>query len=576
MPQYTTSMGATTSVSGGYEQRYQQSGIAPPLDASLQPSLAWDPLSTQPFDSTTAMTADLSHQSGVGSGSDWPSFPIASAAIPTGQGQGTLSDTYTSMQQPSLAQSGSLLPTDNTLSYTQPQYIDWDIYTPFSGTSYHEEQPTHQTVFYGSEYQPATVPQSDYGSLPSSSVPLHMELFNQPGLMSEALPPPTTTVYPPPLSGESLFSLPPKTEEDHSKERETVTSSYQLGSESRAPIVQSLTALRLQDEGPVLTNPSQPSVTSEELMQGSQQTLPLTQGSETNTLLDLSDSTDLALPAMEREDNDENNEVISEHELPETVGEEEEEEEEEFGEMDEEDRAPGMSAFRKSLQPQLPRVDPALVEPHIVTEEYCNICGVGFGSREAAGEGGEELNEDIGNPNEGYNSHIRSTTHAQNFTLHKNFKDKYEECYSPMVNELRALVTRCEQMRAPMLTRLTDDMQDTLEKYERRMTKIEDTLNWKRGIGLIEKASDKFQGLLNRGNREYEKFKSLNPQSAVPTRPGTEVEGGGGGDSDTEFQEELNRATIVEEVEDDFTLKVRSETSKQQSRARKKSRRKKN
>jgi hypothetical protein len=238
--------------------------------------------------------------------------------------------------------------------------------------------------------------------------------------------------------------------------------------------------------------------------------------------------------------------------------------------MDGEDKAPGMSAFRRSKLPHLPAVEAHLVDPSIVTDECCNICGVGLRRRQAGvadGEqpGGEE-EDGAGALDEDYDTHVRGTLHAHNYTLHRSFREKFDGGYTGMVQELAELLRRCELTQAPTLTRLVDDMHDALDKYERKMAERQSSLKWRQGLSLIDKATDDFQTLLSRGNREYQKFRSDHP-GMVAKEEGGRVREDNAGDSDTEFHAEMNRA--VEEIEDNFKLKLRSEEGKIESRARK-------
>ena len=244
-----------------------------------------------------------------------------------------------------------------------------------------------------------------------------------------------------------------------------------------------------------------------------------------------------------------------------------------FGEkeptVEEDEGTPGMSDFRKSNWPHVPTVESHLVDPSIVTDDCCNICGVALASKQMVEDGGENFSGEGGGGTEGgaelYDSHVRSNEHARSYAEHKRFWESYEGCNTGMVGELTDLMYMCEQTQAPPLTRLIDDMRDTLDKYERKMANQVEKLNWKMGLSDIDKATDDFQRLLSEGKRKYDKFVSENPTWIVSDHQGGEMDG----DSDKEFQAEINKT--MEDVDDD-DLKLRNEEAKLESRSRKKSR----
>lgn len=239
--------------------------------------------------------------------------------------------------------------------------------------------------------------------------------------------------------------------------------------------------------------------------------------------------------------------------------------EKDFWGVDEDEDAPGLSDIRKSKWPHLPTVEPHLIDPSIVTDEYCNICGVALQNKTMVDEGvGEENGAQDGI--EVYDDHVRGNGHARSYIQHKNFKESFDGCYTDMVRELTELMHNCELTQAPSMTRLIDDMHEALEQYERLISKRQQHLNWRVGLTDIDNATDEFQRLLNDGKRKYEKFMSENPTlfASQPNREGDGV--GGGGDSDSEFQAAISKT--VEEIGEDFTL--RSEKTKLEARSRKK------
>ena len=244
---------------------------------------------------------------------------------------------------------------------------------------------------------------------------------------------------------------------------------------------------------------------------------------------------------------------------------------EEEGE-DEEEEAPGISALHTAKRPLHEMVDPALLDPRIVTEQFCNICGVLLRVERVVEDNDEEEIKEEGGAQpkdndlvEVYDSHVQSDGHTRNFNLHKKFKEDFDGRYSVMVQDLTELIHMCELTQAPSLARVIDDMKEALDKYERKMSNRQSNLHWRMGIKDIENATDMFQQLLTQAKRGYEKVMSERP--VEPDKgPLAAAE-----DSDTEFDAEINRRE--EEEFDDHPLVLRSEETKMHSRVRKKTKR---
>ena len=260
----------------------------------------------------------------------------------------------------------------------------------------------------------------------------------------------------------------------------------------------------------------------------------------------------------------------SEQQMPALISEEELK-----GEVDEDEEAIGMSNIRMSKQPILPPVDAALIDHSIVNEQFCNICGVPL-RVERVVEDIEEPDEEaraqpeVNDSSEVYDSHVRSEDHARNYTYHSKFKESFEGIYTGMVDELKDMVQKCELTKALALARVTDDMKESLEKYERKMSNRQAHLQWRMGIKDIERAIEEFDKLLKRSNKEYQKIAS--EMFVVPDQR-LLGEGDGAEDSDTEFDAEINQR-VADDI-DDHTLVLRSEANKMESRVRKKNKKRK-
>ena len=260
-------------------------------------------------------------------------------------------------------------------------------------------------------------------------------------------------------------------------------------------------------------------------------------------------------------------EIDSEQQMPAPISEEELK-----GEVDEDEEAIGMSNIRMSKKPILPPVDAALTDHSIVSEQFCNICGVPLRVErviEDIDEPDEEARTqpEVNDSREVYDTHVRSENHAKNYTFHSKFKEDFDGIYTGMVDELKDMVQKCELTQAPTLARVIDDMKESLEKYERKMSNRQTNLQWRMGINDIGKAVEEFQKHLNIANKEYQKIAPEVPEQ----RP--LGEGDGAEDSDTEFDAEINQR-VADDI-DDHTLALRSEASKIESRVRKKSKKRK-
>ena len=520
------------------QQQQHSSPLTAPFEAPLQPQSRplWDLSSYDP-------PGGLTHQHGDGGQSDELPWPDLSSSLPG------LYYPPLIQQQPSFDPYGPL----PHYSSTMPSNFDWD---PLAT----QQNLAEPSIYYGSQY---TTTHASYDTVPSNTtaaVPLHIELAAQLNESVSVTSPPSS-LYVPPLT-DSISVLPPAIKEVSSQNGEAVVNSHQIGT---VPLSEVYDANFQPSRTEQSQNPDAPQPTMTAFSEAIyQQKYVQTEAQDEGNVLFPEH-----VPVEEHE-----KEIVAEREPPdteETLKDEEEEEEEGFGEMDEDDKALGMSALRRPVWPHLPEVDPNLIDPSIVTEEFCNICGMALVSKHAAEESKEASEEADSSENvvEPYDSHVRGTTHSRNYTLHKSFKEKFDECYTVMVNELCALCYKCEETRATSLTRLTDDIHDTLDKYDRKMAERQTNLSWRMGLTLIDKATDEFQSLLARGNKQYEQFKSENPCMSDPRRRrgGGGGDNAAGGDSDTEFHEEMNRT--VGEMEDDL-LTLRSETSKLESRTRKK------
>ena len=251
-------------------------------------------------------------------------------------------------------------------------------------------------------------------------------------------------------------------------------------------------------------------------------------------------------------------------EIEEDIQKEEEEEEEEEGE-----EVPGMLVSHNARQSALKNLNPALLDPDIVTKQHCSICEVFLRVESVTEEEeeGEESQPVVVDSVEVYEAHVQSSTHSRNFALHTTFKKDLDEEYSPMVQDMKTLIEACEKGKSPSLVRVIDDMKEAVDYFDNIISRRTSNVQWRMGIQDIKKATERFQQLLKLGDRQYSEIRAKEADADAADRVHTGA--GQAIDSDTEFDAEINN---TERVLDDFHLELRSEKTKMRSRSRKKGR----
>ena len=247
----------------------------------------------------------------------------------------------------------------------------------------------------------------------------------------------------------------------------------------------------------------------------------------------------------------------------------EEVEEDSEREEDEGEEAPGMLASHNARRSALENLNPALLDPDIVTKQHCNICGVVLRVESVAEEEGEgeESQPEVGGSVEVYETHVQSSIHSINFTMHTTFKKDLDEDYNQMVQDVKELIEACEKEKSPSLVRVIDDMKEAVEHFDNIISRRSTHVQWRKGIQDIKTATERFQQLLKLGDRQYSEIRAKRADADAVDR----VHAGAREaiDSDTEFDAEINN---TERVLDDFHLELRSEETKMRSRGRKKGR----
>ena len=225
-----------------------------------------------------------------------------------------------------------------------------------------------------------------------------------------------------------------------------------------------------------------------------------------------------------------------------------------------------------SQEPSLPPVDPELVDPSIVTHEYCSACGESFASEEAS-EGKEE--EVAAKARELHYAHVTSKAHSQKTLLCKRFfaitdSEESDLPYLKLSNQLRDLVLRCEDLKKFVdrenLHKLIDNIKENEEKNDKILDVIQERRTWREGIQKLNEMVSEMDRLLFRGETLYnELVKEVQTQHVKDTPRGDELDEG-----------ELKMLSGYEDEPDSSegsdVKQMRSAAEKQASRQRKRER----
>lgn len=156
-----------------------------------------------------------------------------------------------------------------------------------------------------------------------------------------------------------------------------------------------------------------------------------------------------------------------------------------------------------SKQPLLPKFSSHLVQQQlhiIITENFCNVCGVPLQRKHVVVDSSEPAGSVSTSSAEWYESHIRSPSHAKIYKEHEMFTKLYDEKYIWMVKEFESL----EKLESLSLKRFIDDMKEAIIMFDWKMAEHQTKLAWKNGLSYINEATENFQRLLMIIKQEHE------------------------------------------------------------------------
>lgn len=224
-----------------------------------------------------------------------------------------------------------------------------------------------------------------------------------------------------------------------------------------------------------------------------------------------------------------------------------------------------------------PNVDPELLDPSIITHNYCSACRVNLVSNEEpALEEEMEGSIDLAS-SESYLSHISSNAHSDNSLLCKKFmllvdSEDVELSYPRMVQKLDDLLASCKKLRMTTETEKLDKMIDTIKEKKdtnnRAVTQLQENQPWRVGIQKLTRIIEDMDRDLYNGKKLLEEVVRERKVVYVD-EPVYDLEQGAVGELELLSENLDNREQEVSET----TGRVRSASDKQVSRLRKKERR---
>ena len=244
----------------------------------------------------------------------------------------------------------------------------------------------------------------------------------------------------------------------------------------------------------------------------------------------------------------------------------------------------------------LSQINPVLVDPDIVTLNFCNACGIPLKIDEYRPFGGTEEQGMEGDDAEPYHVHVSSEVHGSNVLLCKQFtvvmsNESGNELYPSLREVLSDLLRDCQTLKShydtDKLDRAIDNIQEELDKNDKRISELEESRSWRVAVDEISRMVDSMDRLVKRCRQQYSRV-SEELKRSRRSRFGSEggVEGGDG-ELDTQENREQQEMDQLSERFDrtdapvtsskvggaSGTKKLRSEEEKFKSRMKKKEKR---
>ena len=228
--------------------------------------------------------------------------------------------------------------------------------------------------------------------------------------------------------------------------------------------------------------------------------------------------------------------------------------------------------------PTLPIIDPELIDPSIVTQSYCSVCGVTLKPDLDDEENFEE--ETDSESSEKYYVHVTSENHDQNTFLCKRFmsivdSEDAESSYPRMAKQLTDLVNNCESLKrstdTEKLDKIVDSIKVKMEKNNKVLTELQEKLAWREGVEKLSRMMEDMDRQLYTGKKVFDDV-----LREVSSRGLFAVKGDHGDEGVYEPEQAVGELEMLSGQYDKEELetkgKVRSAGDKQISRQRKKER----
>ena len=199
----------------------------------------------------------------------------------------------------------------------------------------------------------------------------------------------------------------------------------------------------------------------------------------------------------------------------------------------------------------LSQINPVLVDPELVTLNFCSACGVPLKVDEYRPFGGTlEQGMEVSDA-EPYHVHVSSEVHSSNVILCKQFtaitsNESGHELYPTLKVALYDLLHDCQMLKShydtDKLDRAIDSIQEELDKSDRRLSEFEESRSWRAAIDEISKMVDSMDRLMKHYKQQYSRV-SEGVKRSKRARFGAEG-GGEGGDGELDTQENREQQEV--------------------------------
>ena len=158
-----------------------------------------------------------------------------------------------------------------------------------------------------------------------------------------------------------------------------------------------------------------------------------------------------------------------------------------------------------------PVVDPALIDPSIVTQDYCSACGVTL-RPDVNDEANFNEDSDF-ESSERYYAHVTSEKHYQSTFLCKKFmsvvdSEEAELSYPRMAKQLTELVSNCESLKrstdTEKLDKIIDSIKVNIENNDKVLTELQEKLAWREGVDVLTKIMEDMDRQLYTGKKVFD------------------------------------------------------------------------